>query len=344
MFQRILVPLDGTTHAEQALPVAARIARASGGSIVLLQVADAPVEYEGLSKFPSPITKENLAVERTRDSGYLATVAEADDLRGIEITTEALAGAVLPALISAVQSKGVDLVVICSHGDTGLKRWMLGSVAQELARHSPVPVLVLRAGGVLSTVRHDSLRALVALDGSPFAEAALVPAAHVIAALAAPGKGALHLTQVVTGPASYRRLRSEIHSDPHIVGRELRDARAYLGSVAVRLRKGELADLGLVVTWSMAVEADVASALIKVAEYGRNTEDFDGCDLIAIATHGRSGLQRLVMGSVAEHILGATKLPLLIVRPQGLVAGREQESGKHIPIHLKLRSVSGDHE
>ncbi len=50
------------------------------------------------------------------------------------------------------------------------------------------------------------------------------------------------------------------------------------------------------------------------------------------------------MGSVAEHILGATKLPLLIVRPQGLVAGREQEAGKHIPIHLKLRSVSGDHE
>lgn len=218
MFQRILVPLDGTTHAEQALPVAARIARASGGSIVLLQVADAPAEYEGLSKFPSPITKENMAVELTRDSGYLATVAELEDLRGIEITTEALAGAVLPALISAVQSKGIDLVVICSHGDTGLKHWMLGSVVQELARHSPVPVLVLRADGVLSTVRHDSLRALVALDGSPFAEAALEPAAHVIAALAAPVKGALHLTQVVTGPASYRRLRSEIHSDPHIVG------------------------------------------------------------------------------------------------------------------------------
>src|SRR5260370_26687021 len=154
---------------------------------------------------------------------------------------------------------------------------MVGSGAQELARHSPVPVLVLRAGGVLSTVRHDSLRALVALDGSPFAEAALKPAACLIAALAAPVKGVLHLTQVVTGPASYRRLRSEIHSDPHIVGRELRDSRAYLSSGAVRLRKGELAGLGLVVTWSMAVEADVASALVKVAEDGRNTESFEGC-------------------------------------------------------------------
>ncbi len=325
MFQRILVPLDGTTHAERALPIAARIARASGGSIVLLEVADAPIKYEALSKYPSPITKEALAVELTRDTGYLTAVAESDDLRGIDITTEALAGAVVPTLISAIQSNRIDLVVICSHGDTGLKRWMLGSVAQELARHSPVPALVLRAGGVLSTVRHDSLRALVALDGSPFAEAALVPAAHVTAALAAPGKGALHLMQVVTMPASYPRLRSEMHSDPHVVGRELRSARTYLNSVAVRLRKGELADLRLAVTWSLAVESDVASTLIKVAEYGRNTEDFDGCDLIAIATHGRSGLQRLVMGSVAEHVLGATKLPLLIVRPQEMVAGREQE-------------------
>lgn len=131
MYQRILVPLDGTTHAERALPVAARIARASGASMVLLQVADAPVEYGALSKYPSPITKENLAVERTGDSGYLATVAESDELQGIEITTEVLAGAILPTLISAVQAKGIDLIVMCSHGDTGLKRWMLGSVAWE---------------------------------------------------------------------------------------------------------------------------------------------------------------------------------------------------------------------
>ncbi|HKF35815.1 MAG TPA: universal stress protein [Ktedonobacteraceae bacterium] len=207
----------------------------------------------------------------------------------------------------------------------GLKRWMLGSVAEVLARHSPAPVLVLREGPDVSTVRHDPLRALVALDGSPFAEAALVPAAHCMAALAAPGRGALHLMQVVTGPASYRRLASSLHSDPHIVGRELRDARAYLSSAATRLRKGELADLRLVVTWSIAVDRDVASTLIKVAEYGRNTEDFDGCDLIALATHGRSGVQRLVMGSIAQRILGATKLPLLLVRPQETVAGHEQE-------------------
>lgn len=327
MYQRILVPLDGTTHAERALPVAARIARASGASMVLLQVADTPVEYEALSKYPSPITKEDLAVERTRDAGYLTTIAASDKLQGIDITTEVLAGALLPTLISAVQAKGIDLIVLCSHGDTGLKRWMLGSVAQELARQSPSPVLVLRQGLDLSTVRHDSLRALVALDGSPFAEAALVPAAQSMAALAAPGRGALHLMQVVTGPASYRRLASSLHSDPHVVGRELRDARAYLSAVATRLRKGELADLRLMVTWSIAVEADVASALIKVAEYGRNTEDFDGCDLIALATHGRSGLQRLVMGSIAQHILGATKLPLLIVRPQETVIGHEQGPG-----------------
>src|SRR5215469_16593634 len=116
MYQRILVPLDGTAYAERALPVAARIARASCASIVLLQVADAPVE--ALSKYPSSITIKDLAVELTRDTSYLTTLAASDELRGIEITTEALAGALLPTLISAVQAKGIDLIVLCSHGDT----------------------------------------------------------------------------------------------------------------------------------------------------------------------------------------------------------------------------------
>jgi nucleotide-binding universal stress UspA family protein len=72
----------------------------------------------------------------------------------------------------------------------------------------------------------------------------------------------------------------------------------------------------------LVIKEDVADTLLKIAESGKYVEDiegFDGCDIIALATHGRSGLTRLMMGSVTERILGATMLPLLIVRPAELV-------------------------
>jgi len=89
--------------------------------------------------------------------------------------------------------------------------------------------------------------------------------------------------------------------------------------MADSLQGGPGADLKLTVTWSVAVDADAAHALMRVAENGEDAEGagvFGGCDIIAMATHGRSGLQRWAMGSVTERVLGTTHLPLLIVRPQ----------------------------
>jgi len=87
-----------------------------------------------------------------------------------------------------------------------------------------------------------------------------------------------------------------------------------------------MADLKLAVTESVAVDVDAANALIRVADNGEDAEGagvFGGCDIIAMATHGRGGLQRWAMGSVTERVLGATQLPLLIVRPQEVETGQE---------------------
>src|SRR5437660_1174517 len=78
------------------------------------------------------------------------------------------------------------------------------------------------------------------------------------------------------------------------------------------------ADLNLVMTWSVAVDTDVASAIIRLAENGEDAQGagvFGGCDVIAMATHEYSGLQRWAMGSITQRVLGATGLPLLVVRP-----------------------------
>jgi len=83
-----------------------------------------------------------------------------------------------------------------------------------------------------------------------------------------------------------------------------------------------IADFKLPVTWSVAVDTDVAEAIIRVAENGEDAEGagvFGGCDLIAMATHGYSGMQRWAMGSITERVLSATKLPLLIIRPPDLM-------------------------
>jgi nucleotide-binding universal stress UspA family protein len=91
---------------------------------------------------------------------------------------------------------------------------------------------------------------------------------------------------------------------------------AYLKLIADRLYAGTPADLELTITSSVAVSTDVAGTIIKTAEQAEGPEHLGGYDLIAMPTHGREGLHRLVMGSVTEHVLGATRLPLLMVRPQ----------------------------
>ena len=318
MFERILVPLDGSPRAEQALPVAARIARASGGSVILLQVVSPPIDYGGgLTQTPL-MTEEVIETELAISSSYLDRVAKARELAEIETTTEVMFGLPAQDILAIAESRSVDLIVMCSHGRTGFTRWVLGSVAQKIAHHCPVPLLVLREGKLLplesppDAARH--LTALVPLDGSPLAEAALFPAANLVAALVAPAAGALHLMQVVKQLSTTADEGFITQLNEETVER----AKTYLMSVKERLQAG-LKDRKLTIIWSVALDADAADAIIGTAEQREQQEGAEGlggCDLIAMSTHGRSGLERWVMGSVMERVLGATKLPMLIVRPQ----------------------------
>jgi nucleotide-binding universal stress UspA family protein len=314
MFQRILVPLDGSERAERAIPVAARLAGTASGSITFLRVVTSPIEFAWQAMESSIGTQGALEADQTRAADYLAQVAGSHHLAGVEIKTQVLSGVPAEKILSAARPEQVDLIVLCSHGETGFKRWMLGSVAQQVARHSLVPVLVLhQRGGAPTTLHPEGLRPvhiLVALDGSPFAETVLAPAAYLSAVLSAPLPGALHLVRVLP-----------LSANETAPGRKqaVSNAEAYLQMVEQRLHEGELAPLHLQVTLSAVVDTDVASRLIEIAEVDEEMEEIEGfkpADVIAIATHGRSGVERLVMGSVTERILGATKLPLLIVRPQ----------------------------
>jgi nucleotide-binding universal stress UspA family protein len=326
MFKRIMVPLDGSILAERALPVAARIARASGGTVVLLRVVNPPVDY-GYGYGPylvqtSSSTIENIVqTDLASATHYLESIVAASDLTGVHTTIEVDSGSVAAMILNTVLAQHIDLVVMSSHGDTGLKRWFLGSVAQKVARHASVPVLVLHDHKEQPDGPHPymerPLRVLVPLDGSASAKAALAPAAQLITALAAPGQGAIHLVRVM-GP-------ERLHGGQEDIDTITRDAilykaKKYLRSITGHLREGIASELKLAITWSVALDTDMAHAIIRVAENGEDAEGvgaFGGCDLIAMSTHGRGGLQRWAMGSVTERVLQGTRLPLLIVRPQG---------------------------
>lgn len=324
MFQRILVPLDGSIRAEQAIPVAARIARATGGALILVRaVSTTPEWWPAMERRPD-VAQAVIDAGLTEAKQYLVAASTAQALSAVSTETVVLYGPAATSILAVAHSSGADLVVLCSHGYTGLTRWVMGSVAEKVARHAAVPVLVLREGGPVPAAPHpDATRplcALVALDGSAHAKAALAPAAQLVAALAAPATGALHLVRVVKPVSAEREAKGPEHGE--IDEQVLHKAKQYLSTTVDHLREGltapAVAGLNLTITWSVAVDTDVAAALIRLAENGEDAEGagvFGGCDVIAMATHGYSGVQRWAIGSITERVLSATRLPLLIVRP-----------------------------
>jgi len=335
MFQRILVPLDGSTRAERAIPVAARLAHASGGLVILMRVMNKSSRLWPSMALRTTLAQRAIDNELAEVEQYLSAIANSADLEGIPTETEARFGPTVSSILVVADATQADLIVLCSHGYTGMTRRIMGSVAERLAREASVPVLVLRdEGSVPGELSADSarpLRILVPLDGSAQAKSALEPAAFLAAALAGPASSVLHLLRVV------QPVNTSLEEGGMLTASE--KARRYLSSTADHIRDGfvapAVARFGLGVTWSVAVDTYVAESLVRIAENAETVEGFDeglsGCNVIALATHGRDGLQRLVIGSVTERILPGTKLPLLIVPPrsQNIPIKREQtEEGK----------------
>ena len=323
MLKRILVPLDGSPLAESALTVAVRIAHTSDGTIVLLRVIGVSTTYTpyvyGSDMAQSPeLAQDLMDMEQENAEKYLAEIARLDILAGIQVESTVIPGSAGIAIIDTAKEEKVDLIVMSSHGETGFKRLALGSVGQYVSRHSPVPVLILQGDGstplsAFPDPKHPlrSITALVALDGSELAEASLEPAAYLVAALATPAQGTLLLSTVANKQADRIKHGTEEY---------MRDeAKKYLIGIGERFQGSDIGKLNLAIEWSIEESKDVANALIEAAESGKvieSSHEFTGCDLIAIATHGRGGLKRLMAGSVTENVLGSTKLPMLIVRPR----------------------------
>ncbi len=298
MFRTILAPLDGSKVAEQALPTAARIARATGATLHLVHVhtedARDPIFVNGL-----PVIDEHLhSLAAEHERVYLERVAATVASDDLEPMPMRLSGPVVRTLMRYARDVNADLIVLTTHGRSGFDRLWLGSVAESLARQTHVPLLLLRpssSSGSPARFRHI----LVPLDGSPLAEEALAPAA----ALAAIDNGALTLLRVVDTlpqPMSLP-LPERYRPDETTLAREEAAASAYLQDVAARQ-----APAGTRTIVSHAEQP--ARAIIETAHRLE-------VDLVALTTHGRSAVRSVAISSVADKVLRGIDMPLLVLRP-----------------------------
>src|SRR5947209_19038317 len=139
MLKRILVPLDGSPLAESALAVAARIAHSSDGTIVLLRVIGVPTTYTpyiyGSDMAQGPqLAQDLIDMEQENAEKYLAEIAGLDLLAGIQVDTTIIPGSAGISILDTAKQESVDVIVMSSHGETGFKRFALGSVAQYISR------------------------------------------------------------------------------------------------------------------------------------------------------------------------------------------------------------------
>jgi nucleotide-binding universal stress UspA family protein len=310
-FRSILVPLDGSPFAEQAVPLASRIAQRAGSKLRLAlvhQLPPAPVDMAGARLF----TSIELATRRS-ERGYLRGVQAKLRAGGTRLSSAVtLTGAAGPALAQYVRDLGIDLVVMATHGRGGIRRAWLGSVADHLIRDLEIPVLLVRPveGGPAPDRPPGMGQILVPLDGSALAEEALDAAA----ALARIWDTELTLLQVVppvllsTDPA----LPLPSAYDEELTTMCRTQAQDYLDDVAERMRGQGLRATGVaVVGWS------AVGSILDVARPERVA-------LVALATHGQGGLRRLALGSVADKLVRGADVPVLVYRPAGRGKTKQQ--------------------
>lgn len=311
MFKKILVPLDRSPLSEQAVGTAAAIARASNAAIELVLVHQ-PFPFDGFGDAPWN------ALEREDERAYLdGIVAELSAGAAVPAAHAVVNGEAVETICKRAWDSDADLIVMTSHGRTGLSRVWIGSVAMGVIRQAAVPVLMLRpvkSPDERKAAHHLFKKILIPVDGSAFAADVLGPAVS----LARCGGASIELVRVVEPvplvtadmgmPFSYPPILQDDAATNHL----FEGAKFEVEKLAKHLADSE----GVKVNATALVAGHVGNAIIDFAR-GHDV------DLIAMATHGR-GASRLVFGSVADKVVRASGLPMLLLRPIGVTEKEEK--------------------
>jgi nucleotide-binding universal stress UspA family protein len=284
MFQTLLVPLDRSAFAEHALPPAVSIARRAAARLDLVQVhelyslADRAGGWAPFSAAEDAQWKDKEQLYLTATANWVSAVAR------VAVTTATVSGEVAEGVLQQSWACGADLIVLATHGRGPVNRFFLGSVADTVLRRATAPLLVVHGGATQPALIPEPIleNVLIPLDGSPLAEQ-ILPAA-------------LELARLMEGRCTLLRV-----AGPSESARE--EAEAYLEGVSARLRAEGVPIRSRVVFARHAAE----TILEQVRAHGH--------DLVALATHGRGGVRRALLGSVADRVIRGVSVPVLVYRP-----------------------------
>ncbi len=300
LFKRIMVPLDGSKLSENALAPAVALARASQAELILLSV---PImkhvmvmpEYSG---YATLLPEQSLEDSRYALREYLEHLRDKRLDDELIVHIEVVDGDEASVIVDRAFAETVDLIVMATHGRSGLSRWMMGSVTEKVLQQAHCPVFVVRNDKPIE-------RILITLDGSAASEAALEPGLVLAQALAADAT----LLQVQSGqdyvsPQEVDRLDTVEKG----LGMRLQDsvyyaAEAYLDYLKTR--------------YEVMLDEPLETAVIdgpparRIIQFIEDNE----MDLVVMATHGRTGLKRWLYGSVTEKVLRGAACAKFIMRP-----------------------------
>jgi nucleotide-binding universal stress UspA family protein len=303
----ILVSLDGSAYAEQALPLATGLVRMWGSRLRLVSVHTPATTWNAGGEFP--LVDHDLDQQlREQEQSYLTEVAARITADGdLDIECTVLDGRVAEAIVNFVQQTRTDMVVLTSHGRGGLGRIVLGNTADQLVRRLEVPVLVVRAGQDAQQGPH---RILVPLDGSALSDSIMEQAKTV----ARVTRSELLLAMILQ-PLPI--LLPPFLWPPEKLT-EPRELRERAGRTYLELWKKQLAGEGFAVQSRVRTARKVAKEILQLVKD-------EECGMIAMATHGASGLDRVMLGSVTDQVLRHAQVPVLVLRPV-LPASAKDES------------------
>lgn len=284
MFDRILFPTDGRTGATSAVDRIFEIAESHGATLYLLNVAD--TKHDSVTRIGADV------VDALEDEGeqIVAPVAERAADRGIDIVAQVLQGGVSETIAAYAEENEIDLIVMPTQGRRGVGESLIGSVTERVIRRAAVPVLALPAE---KTTRYPYRDVLVPTDGSECATRAV----RVGASMANEYDATLHLLSVI----QFDDLGAEFSLEQQIETIEERANQIVAEATGV----AERASVGAVVG-ATDRNSSVARA---IREYIADND----IDLVVMGTHGRSGIERYLLGSVSEKVVRSAPIPVLTV-------------------------------
>lgn len=298
MYTHVLVPLDGSHLAEEALPYAALVARAFGLPVRLYRVYN-PAAAELPELAPNAYWTKVSGSVRDLAQNYLEEMAGHLRRAGLTVSVAVQEGSPAASILAEAGADPSTLIVMTTHGRSGDERFIMGSVTDKVLRAAANPMLIVRPTGQRPAEEAQLTSVVLPLDTSQVAEQALP---HATALAKALGLKVCLLYVAPSAEAFYNALAMPQPQDQAAYKGLVARADAYLADVVERLRKQGLANVE-----KRRTHGDAAGVIVDTAEA------LPGA-LVVMATHGYSGVGRWVLGSVTERVMHASRRPVLVVR------------------------------